>query len=55
MIKYLEGDLFKSPAQVIVNTVNTDGVMGKGIALEYKKNTQKCLINIGCIAIRNNL
>ncbi|MDC7229728.1 MAG: macro domain-containing protein [Sphaerochaetaceae bacterium] len=37
MIKYLEGDLFKSPAQVIVNTVNTVGVMGKGIALEYKK------------------
>jgi O-acetyl-ADP-ribose deacetylase (regulator of RNase III) len=36
MIKYLEGDLFKSPAQVIVNTVNTVGVMGKGIALEYK-------------------
>ncbi|MCH3918280.1 MAG: macro domain-containing protein [Spirochaetia bacterium] len=37
MIRYLEGDLFKSPAQVIVNTVNTVGVMGKGIALEYKK------------------
>lgn len=36
MIKYLEGDLFKSPAQVIVNTVNTVGVMGKGIALEFK-------------------
>ncbi len=37
MIKYIEGDLFGSPAQVIVNTVNTVGVMGKGIALEYKK------------------
>ena len=36
MIKYIEGDLFKSPAQVIVNTVNTVGVMGKGIALSYK-------------------
>lgn len=37
MITYLEGDIFNSPAQVIVNAVNTVGVMGKGIALEYKK------------------
>lgn len=37
MIEYLRGDIFMSPAQVIVNTVNTVGVMGKGIALEYKK------------------
>lgn len=37
VIKYLEGDIFTSPAQVIVNTVNTVGVMGKGIALSFKK------------------
>ncbi len=37
MLKYIEGDLFSSPAQVLVNTVNTVGVMGKGIALEFKK------------------
>ena len=37
MIRYIEGDIFKSPAQVIVNTVNTVGIMGKGIALEFKK------------------
>lgn len=36
MITYLEGDIFNSPAQVIVNTVNTVGVMGKGIALSFK-------------------
>lgn len=36
MIEYVEGDIFISPAQVIVNTVNTVGVMGKGLALEYK-------------------
>lgn len=36
MIKYLEGDIFSTPAQTIVNTVNTVGVMGKGIALEFK-------------------
>lgn len=37
MITYLKGDIFKSPAQVLVNTVNTVGVMGKGVALEFKK------------------
>lgn len=37
LITYLKGDLFNSPAQVLVNTVNTVGVMGKGIALEFKK------------------
>ena len=37
MIEYIEGNIFDSPAQVIVNTVNTVGVMGKGIALSYKK------------------
>ena len=36
MIEYIEGNIFDSPAQVIVNTVNTVGVMGKGIALEFK-------------------
>lgn len=37
MLKYVEGDIFHSPAQVLVNTVNTVGVMGKGIALSFKK------------------
>lgn len=37
MLTYIQGDIFSSPAQVLVNTVNTVGVMGKGIALEYKK------------------
>lgn len=37
MIIYLKGDIFNSPAQVLVNTVNTVGVMGKGIALDFKQ------------------
>jgi O-acetyl-ADP-ribose deacetylase (regulator of RNase III) len=37
MILYVSSSLFTSPAQVLVNTVNTVGVMGKGIALEFKK------------------
>lgn len=36
MIRYVKGDIFSSPAQVLVNTVNTVGVMGKGVAHEYK-------------------
>lgn len=36
MITYITGDLFESPAKVLVNTVNTVGVMGKGIAKQFK-------------------
>jgi len=35
-VKYLKGNLLESEAQVLVNTVNTVGVMGKGIALQFK-------------------
>lgn len=37
MVTALVGDIFKSKAQTLVNTVNTVGVMGKGIALEFRK------------------
>ena len=37
MITYVVGDLFTSPAKVLVNTVNTVGVMGKGIAKDFKR------------------
>ncbi len=37
MITYVSGDLFKTPARVLVNTVNTVGVMGKGVAKEFKR------------------
>lgn len=37
MIKILIGNLFHSKCQTLVNTVNCVGVMGKGIALEFKK------------------
>src|SRR3989304_7425692 len=36
-IKVLIGDLFTSKMQTWMNTVNRGGVMGKGIALEFKK------------------
>jgi len=36
-IRYQKGDIFDSKAQVIVNTVNCKGVMGKGLALAFKQ------------------
>ena len=37
MIEFIEnGDIFKSSAEVLVNPVNTAGVMGKGLALQFK-------------------
>lgn len=37
MIKYITGNILESKAEALVNTVNTVGVMGKGIALQFKK------------------
>ena len=37
MIKYTKGNLLESPEEALVNTVNTVGVMGKGIALQFKE------------------
>jgi O-acetyl-ADP-ribose deacetylase (regulator of RNase III) len=36
MIQYKIGNLLDSNADALVNTVNTDGIMGKGIALQFK-------------------
>ncbi|HED03844.1 MAG TPA: hypothetical protein ENI60_03645 [Candidatus Fraserbacteria bacterium] len=37
MILYVSGNIFQAPAQVLVNTVNTVGVMGKGVAYDFKR------------------
>jgi O-acetyl-ADP-ribose deacetylase (regulator of RNase III)/uncharacterized protein YwgA len=37
MIKIVTGDLLRADAEALVNTVNTVGVMGKGIALQFKE------------------
>jgi O-acetyl-ADP-ribose deacetylase (regulator of RNase III) len=36
MIQYIIGNILDSKAQALVNTVNTMGVMGKGVALQFK-------------------
>jgi len=37
MIQVVVGDIFESKAQTLVNTVNCVGVMGKGLALEFRR------------------
>ena len=41
MIILTEGNLLLSGADVLVNTVNCVGFMGKGIALQLKKRSRK--------------
>lgn len=36
MIKYRAGDILKAETEALVNTVNCVGVMGRGIALQFK-------------------
>ena len=50
MIQLFEGSVFNSPAEVVTNTVNCEGVMGAGLALEFalrhpeleQDNQQRC-------------
>lgn len=37
MFSYVDGNIFETPAQTLVNTVNTTGAMGKGLAKEFKR------------------
>ena len=37
MIKYVSGNIFDAPVQTIVNPVNCKGVMGAGLAKQFKE------------------
>lgn len=37
MIEYTHGDILRSDAEALINTVNCVGVMGRGIALQFKE------------------
>lgn len=37
MIEYVRGNLLEADAEALINTVNTVGVMGKGIALQFRQ------------------
>lgn len=57
MIRFVKGNLLESSAQALVNTVNTVGVMGKGIASQfnnyilYKKACKDKLVRVGSMFI----
>ena len=38
MIEYTKGDILNSDAEAVVNTVNCVGIMGRGIALQFKNS-----------------
>src|SRR4051812_39641736 len=42
MIKFLKDDMWSYQAQIRVNTVNCKGVMGKGVALQFKEKLPAC-------------
>ncbi len=37
MIHFTRGDIFAQPVEAIVNPVNCVGVMGRGLALQFKR------------------
>jgi len=55
MIQYVTGNLLESKAQALVNTVNTVGVMGKGVALQFKNNYPNNFKNYVIICKKNLL
>lgn len=52
MITFTQGNLLEARAEALVNTVNTVGVMGKGIALMFKERFAEnfCLYSAACKA-----
>jgi O-acetyl-ADP-ribose deacetylase (regulator of RNase III) len=37
MIEFATGNLLDADVDALVNTVNTEGVMGKGVALQFRR------------------
>ena len=37
MIRFFAGDIFAQPADILVNPVNCAGVMGRGLALQFRR------------------
>jgi len=56
MIEYKSGDILREDAEALVNTVNCVGVMGRGIALQFKKafpkNFKAYAAACGCLSSR---
>ena len=55
MIDLIDGNLFDGKFDILINTVNCQGVMGKGIALEFKKRYPKMFREYRKICLRKEL
>ncbi len=55
MLQFVQQSLFDSPAQTLVNTVNTVGVMGKGIAKEFKQRYPKMFVEYRTLCDKHQL
>lgn len=53
MIRYVKGNIFDSKMATIVNPVNCVGVMGKGLALEFKKRYPALFLSYKSACARN--
>lgn len=54
-MKVTIGNMFESDAQTLVNTVNCVGIMGKGIALEFKKRFPEMFKDYAARCTRNEV
>ena len=52
MVRVVSGDLFLSGAQALINAVNCEGAMGKGIALEFARRYPEMYVSYceACLA-----
>ena len=48
MIHFTRGDIFAQPAEAIVNPVNCVGVMGRGLALQFKRRHPDAFLAYRC-------
>jgi len=55
MISFVDGNLFDNKYDIVVNTINCKGVMGKGVALEFKKRYPKMYREYRKACLRNEI
>ena len=55
MIEYAQGNLLESEVEAQVNTVNTVGIMGAGIALQFKQKYPDCFYHYQIVCKQGHL
>lgn len=55
MLSFENGDIFKSECEALVNAINCVGVMGKGIALQFKTRYPKMFDEYVCACQRKEI